>query len=325
MRLFSPKDNLPLDSAIVEQALHWMVSLQSGTADRAQQQACQRWRDAHPHHELAWQRLAGLNRDVRDSTATLPPSSARRLLYARHACSRRTLLKGFAGLGIATVSGLGMHERVVMPELFSDYRTATGERRTLQLAGLQLNLDTHTALDSRETAGIRVLALNLGRVLLAVGAGTAVRVQTADGWVRPAPLARLIISYDPGEQPGTRVQVLAGSVVAEPLHGGTVALGPFQQLVFDRHQASTPGSVTAAAEAWTQGLLVAERMPLGRLVAQLNRYRRGVLRCDSAVAGLQVSGTFSIDQPDASLDLLARVLPVRVQRVFGYWATVVPA
>ena len=57
------------------------------------------------------------------------------------------------------------------------------------------------------------------------------------------------------------------------------------------------------------------------MIAQLNLYRRGVVRCDPQVAALRVSGSFSIDRPDASLDLLTRVLPIRVQRVFGYCLT----
>ncbi|MNR08085.1 fec operon regulator FecR [compost metagenome] len=83
--------------------------------------------------------------------------------------------------------------------------------------------------------------------------------------------------------------------------------------------------LAVGAEAWTQGLLVAQRMPLGELLAELDRYRPGVLRCDPRITGLQVSGSFSIDQPDASLELITQVLPVRVQRVLGYWASVVPA
>ena len=89
--------------------------------------------------------------------------------------------------------------------------------------------------------------------------------------------------------------------------------------------AAATSSTDAAASAWTQGLLIAERMPLGELLAELDRYRTGFLRCDPAIAALQVSGAFSIDQPDASLSLLTKVLPVRVHKVFGYWANVLPA
>jgi len=326
MSVFEPEDSQPLDKAVVEQAMVWMVALQSGISGAAEQQACQHWRKEHPQHELAWQRLTGLNRDVRDSTAALPASSARRLLRARSTPSRRTLLKGFAGLGLAAATGFSVRERVLLPELFSDYRTPTGERRQVQLAGgIQLNLDTHTALDVRDTSTAPELTLNLGRVLLAMGAGATVRVKTANGWVQSAPLSRLIISHDLTDLAGTQVQVLAGSATVEPLRGGSFTVGTHQQVAFDRHRTGPLESVKPSAEAWTRGLLIADRMPLAQVITQLNRYRRGVLRCDPAIAGLQVSGSFSLDRPDDSLDLLSSVLPIRVQRVFGYWATVVPA
>lgn len=326
MSAFKPEEHQALDTAVVEQAMLWMVALQSGVSDAAQQQACQHWRQESPQHELAWQRLAGLNRDLRDSTSTLPASSARRLLQARSTSSRRMLLKGFVGLGVAAATGFSVRERVLLPELFSDYRTTTGERRQFQLAGdIQFNMDTQTALDVSNRSHPPVLTLNLGRILLAVGAGNPIRVKTANGWIQPTTLSRLIISHDLDGLPGTQVQVLTGSALVAPLHGDSFAIGTNQQRAFDSNRSGLPGHVAATAEAWAKGLLIADRMPLAEVVTQLDRYRRGLLRCDPAVAGLQVSGSLSLDNPDASLDLLASILPIRVQRVFGYWATVVPA
>ncbi|ONH52760.1 FecR family protein [Pseudomonas cedrina] len=322
MNRFKPNHDQPLDEGVLDQALNWMVALQSGTCGAAEQYACQQWRNDNPQHELAWQRLAGLSRDMRLNTHTLPAPSARQLLRARSVPSRRTVLKGFAGLGVATALGLSVRERVLLPELFSDYHTATGERRHLRLADSgELQLDTRTAVDIQ---GVH-LTLNFGRLLLATGASAGTAIQTDDGWVRPAALSRMIISQDLPRQHGTQVQMLSGSAAVEPLHGVGTLIGIGQQLAFNRLQVGPLTAVPSAASAWTQGLLIAERMPLGEVLSQLDRYRRGVLRCDPAVAGLQVSGSFSLDQPDASLDLLAKVLPVRVRRVFGYLATVVPA
>ena len=322
MTLFQPADDQLLDEYVLDQALMWMVTLQSGVSGAVEQQACAAWRNANPHHELAWQRLTGLSRDLRSSTAALPAPTARQLLRARSLTSRRTLLKGFAGLGIAAAMGLGVRERVVLPQLFSDYRTTTGERRPLQLAGAgAVQLDTQTAVDVRGPQ----LTLNQGRLLLATAADTFVGIKTAHGWVRPAALSRLVISEDLPGLRGTLVQVLAGNVSVEPQQGGRVSIRAGQQLSFDRQQSGPLQTLTPAADAWSRGLLIAERMPLAQVIDQLNRYRRGVLRCDPAVASLQVSGSFSLDRPDASLDLLAKVLPVRVQRVFGYLATVVSA
>lgn len=312
----------PLDESVLDQALIWMVTLQSGTSSAADQQACQQWRNENPQHELAWQRLVGLGCDMRRNTHALPASSARQLLRARSVPSRRAVLKGFAGLGVATALGLSVRERMLLPELFSDYHTDTGERRHVRLADAgELQLDTRTAVDIRGAE----MTLNLGRLLLSSGTSGTTAIKTAYGWVRPTAMSRLIISQGMPRQQGTDVQLLSGSASVEPLRGAGIRLDAGQQLTFDSFHSGQPESVPSTAEAWTQGLLIAERMPLGDLLGHLDRYRRGVLRCDPAIAGLQVSGSFSTDRPEASLDLLAKVLPVRVQRVFGYLATVVPA
>lgn len=323
MSLFEPGNAQRLDQDVVEQALQWMVIVQSGVSTEAERQACQHWRTQSPQHEMAWLRLTGLNADFRDSTRMLPAAGARTLLRSRNVTSRRTLLKGFAGLGVALATGYSVRERILLPELFSDYRTATGERRQVSLAqNTDLTLDTHTALDARTTGSATDLTLNLGRVLIT---GANISLSTAYGRVQPTGYSRLVISQNLPGVDGTRVQVLTGSASIELAWGDSFSLGAGQQVTFDSRAAGPRGQVMAGADAWVNGLLIAERMPLSQVIAQLNRYRPGVVRCDPAVAALQVSGSFSIDRPDASLDLLARVLPIRVQRVFGYWANVVAA
>ncbi|HNR11604.1 MAG TPA: hypothetical protein PKN72_10460 [Nitrosomonas europaea] len=79
-----------------------------------------------------------------------------------------------------------------------------------------------------------------------------------------------------------------------------------------------------SATAWTRGLLVAERMRLEDFLAELGRYRSGVLRCDPAVRDLIVSGVYSLDDTDQSLRLLAQALPVQVQTVTRWWTIVGP-
>ena len=73
-------------------------------------------------------------------------------------------------------------------------------------------------------------------------------------------------------------------------------------------------------------MLLADGMPLGVLAAELARYRKGVLRCDPAVANLRVSGTFPLADTDRSLAMLAATYPVVVaSRLGGYWVTLGPA
>lgn len=325
-----------LEPHIVEQALVWVVTLQSGTCHAHERDACQVWRALDPRHELAWQRLNGFGQSLREGTGALPPSGARRLLQTRAMASRRTLLKGFAGLGVVAATGWSVHDRLLMPQWFADLHTGTGERRRIELAhGGAMQLDTQTALDDRGDT----LHLLRGRILLELRDGPVQPLTTPLAWVSPQAGARLVVSH--GET-GTLVQVLAGTASLGGVHSGWRAralkagvqpprtsgqanptwLKGGQQLLVTAPSLDTPGALASYPDAWARGLLIAERMPLGALVTELDRYRPGVLRCDKHVAALQVTGSFSLDQPDASLELLVRTLPIRIHHLLGYWTTV---
>ncbi|MDH8131951.1 iron dicitrate transport regulator FecR, partial [Klebsiella pneumoniae] len=58
-------------------------------------------------------------------------------------------------------------------------------------------------------------------------------------------------------------------------------------------------SVDDESAAWSQGILSFSDKPLSEVIATLSRYRNGVLRCDPAVAGLRLSGTFPLKNTDA--------------------------
>jgi transmembrane sensor len=79
------------------------------------------------------------------------------------------------------------------------------------------------------------------------------------------------------------------------------------------------------SQAWLRGVLPADRLRLDALVAELSRYRPGVLRCHEQVSGLRLTGSFSLDDTDAALTLVARTLPVRIERMTRYWVSIVPA
>jgi transmembrane sensor len=80
--------------------------------------------------------------------------------------------------------------------------------------------------------------------------------------------------------------------------------------------ASEFGAITPTDDestSWTQGVLSFSDKPLGEVIATLSRYRNGVLRCDPAVAGLRLSGTFPLNNTDAILNVIAQTLPVKIQ------------
>lgn len=65
-------------------------------------------------------------------------------------------------------------------------------------------------------------------------------------------------------------------------------------------------------------------MPLGQFLDELGRHRRGVLRCDPAVAELPLTGVFPLADTDRVLAALQQSLPVEVYGVTRYWVTVRP-
>lgn len=233
--------------------------------------------------------------------------------------SRRTLLGGLAATGALLASGYGISQCDVLPTLFSDCATGTGQRRGWRLApGLSVLLDSRSALDS---VG-RAVTLQRGRVLLEVTQGAGVSLRTAQARILPGQTARLIVQQ---QASFTLVQMLEGVASIEYGSAAPVALDTGWQQLFSDTQSTPRAALPAGAGAWTHGHLVAERMPLAEVLEELDNYRPGVLRCDPRVAGLQVSRSLSLDQPDNSLVLLSEVLPVRVQRVLGFWVNVVPA
>ncbi|MBH9327964.1 FecR family protein, partial [Pseudomonas aeruginosa] len=78
-------------------------------------------------------------------------------------------------------------------------------------------------------------------------------------------------------------------------------------------------------DAWTRGMLMADRMPLAEVLAELARYRRGVLRCDPQLARLAVSGAYPLLDLRRTLGMLQATYPLKVRGVTDYWISLVPA
>ncbi|MBR8657942.1 iron dicitrate transport regulator FecR, partial [Achromobacter sp. Marseille-Q0513] len=83
--------------------------------------------------------------------------------------------------------------------------------------------------------------------------------------------------------------------------------------------------VSEDAASWSRGVLVADAWRLDDFLAELGRYRPGLLRCDPAVADLRVSGVFPLRDTDRALHNLERGLPVTVVYRTRYWVTLRPA
>ncbi|MDG9929560.1 FecR domain-containing protein [Pseudomonas sp. GD04015] len=227
-----------------------------------------------------------------------------------------------------------MSWRYELSAALADQRTASGERRRLVLPdGTLLELNTATAVDVRFDEQQRSVVLHGGEILVGTAhdpLGRPFTVVTPEGRLVPVG-TRFVVRRDdaPTRASGvTRLAVTEGMVQIHPADGAgetPVLVKASEQAYFSRHQVTAVQPLREAGLAWTEGVLVAEGMPLGDFIAELSRYHRGRLRCEAEVAHLRITGTWPLaaDSPsEAILASLERQLPVRVRRFTRYWVTV---
>jgi len=310
----------PIDPIILREAAEWLTRLHEGDAGPRDWEAIECWRTTSPAHGRAWQRAEALLGDLR----ALPGGPLRATLE-RSAARRRHLLR-MLWLPLLPAAGwLGWQQLRIDGERF---RSATGEQRPVTLADgtrLLLNTDTEIAVDFH--TGARTIRLLGGEILVTSAPDPSpvprpLRVVTQDGSVRPIG-TRFSVRRAHGDG-ASRVVVFEGAVEVTG-QGQRARVDAGQRLEFG---ASGPGRAQAHAgvgdEAWTQGMVVARRMRLSDLIAELDRYHPGFLRCHPDVADLRISGTFPALARERSLQLLAETLPVQVRQRSSYWVTVEP-
>ncbi|TFY93057.1 FecR family protein [Pseudomonas nabeulensis] len=309
-----------LSHASLEQAAQWYVRLQDQGSTQ-EQQRWQAWVAQHPEHLAAWQYVERVSQ--RFAPLLDQPQGASRALRSTRRQTLKTLLVVCGGSTLAW----GTWRTTALPRLVggwsADYATASGETRDTLLAdGSHVWLNALSALDVRFDAVQRLLNLRFGEVLIdtAKDAHRPFLVDTEQGRMQ-ALGTRFSVVHDDNH---TQLNVFEGRVRVTTLSQQVRIIEAGQQSVFTRDGFQPTASASQAREAWSRGVLLADNLPLGELVAELNRYRPGHLGCDPSVAQLPVMGSFPLMDSDHALHLLQAALPVRVERLMPWWATVRP-
>ncbi|WP_255465736.1 FecR domain-containing protein [Pigmentiphaga sp. H8] len=314
----------------MQRALEWQVTFWSGEITPRERAAFDRWLAQDPGHARAWNQVQRTGQRVRSLTGPVEGEALRAADAARRTGTRRTLLRA---MGLFTAAGVAVYTARNAPpvqSMLAEHRTRRGERQNLLLPdGTRLVLDTDTAIDLRFTAQARDVLLRAGEVFIA----TAPDPRGAQG-LPPRPFSvhtrhgavqaigtRFAVRLSDGK---SMVSVDEGAVRVQPrlASAGPVRLEAGQRTWFSEAAVEPPTASIPGDPAWTRGLLVAERMRLRDFLAELGRYRNGVLRCDPAVQDLVVSGVYPLDDTDLALSTLAHALPVRIDSVTRYWVTV---
>ncbi|WP_315123423.1 FecR domain-containing protein [Comamonas antarctica] len=312
-------------SSFEEQAIEWLVEMRSGRAGERERAALAHWLCADPRHRQAWQRLGGALDATFDSGGRAPDMRASTVDAAlqratARAGGRRRMLRGALGLGgvglgtawLAQGSGL-------LPDWRADLHTATGERRSVTLAdGSHLELDARTSVDIDFRAGQRTILLRQGQLLARLGSTQEPPfvARSRHGEAR-AQGTRFLLRQ---EQERTLALALEGDLALRS-GGESALLQPGRSAYLDGSSVAMAGlpAIPEAATAWVRGLLQAEDMPLGEVLAALKPYRLGFMRVSPQAARLRVTGVYGLDDSDATLQALADTLPIAIHRHSGGW------
>lgn len=316
-----------LPDSVLDQAISWLVKIESGGSNPGLLEACQRWRQADALHEAAWQALRQSDATFHGLAAlpgTVASDTLQNLNSGRH--SRRHAIKLLGmGLVVSGVAGWSLRESTWVP-WGADYATGVGERRQFMLNdGTRLQLNTSSVVDVKFTARHRLIGLRRGEIFIDTGKDNAAPDGRRSFWVS-TPHARLQAIGTAfavrDDHQGTRVRVEDG-VVAIHGQGEPVLIAAAEEYVIDANGSHRVDVSSINASAWTRGQLVAKRMLLRDLAAELARYRHGWLRCDPDIAQLEVSGVFQLDDIDRALSALSDSLPVRLERFTPLWTHIV--
>lgn len=316
-----------LTESVIKTAIAWRIRLESGLAQTSDKEACRHWRDADPAHELAWQRLGKLDSVFHDA-AGKAPALARTTLHRtdeeRRRLSRRQALSVITGsaLGLSSLGWLAVDQGLVQ-RLDADYATRTGERHQYLLRDhSRLWLNTDSAIKVRFDDSERHLHLSRGEIHLHTATDARpLQVHFPQGSLTTLGTRFLVRR----ERQHTLVQVIEGDVTVRPRLAGSPAQVKGGQVfrISDTGLTAVDGR-RFDYSAWVDGIFSVRNMPMAELLAELSRYRTGVLRCDSRLEDFLASGVYQLSDTDLALEAMARSANAEVRYFTRWWAEIVP-
>ncbi|MGD8220794.1 FecR domain-containing protein [Pseudomonas thivervalensis] len=317
----------PLDPKVLEEAAEWLMRLSERDLSDSERAEWECWRASSPERGRAWSRAQVLQGKL----GGLPRSLAMSALDRPSSPERRAALGKLALLLAVVPASWGSWKLAQSQQWSADYHTAVGERRELTLAdGSHLTLNTDTAIDVLFDTQQRLIQVREGEILVqtapdASPQGRPFLVSTREGRMQ-ALGTRFTVRQLPSR---TQLAVLEGAVrieLANARQAAPLIVNAGQRTDFSSLAFGPLTPTDRNVGAWTQGMLMADKMRLADFVAELARYRRGFVRCDPAIAELRVSGAFPINDTQRTLNMLVQTYPVLVTgHLSGYWVTLSPA
>ncbi|MDP9835503.1 transmembrane sensor [Neorhizobium huautlense] len=306
-----------------EEAAAWFARLQSDDVSAEDYRAHEAWMSACHENARQYLKLSAMWTEMDDIADPRKRLSVVRQQRRAGAVGRRSFLAG--GAAAALAAGLvAVHG---LPDvLTSDYTTSVAERRSITLDDgsiIDMDADTAIAVDFSSTA--RNLHLRKGRAFFKVAkdAGRPFSVIARNG--RATALGTEFVVHSSADT--ITVAVVESRVSVSYPGASSAILDAGEKISYDHAGLGAVTTVDSETEiAWQRGKLIFEDVPLGQVVSDLNRYRRGIIKVvDSDLQTLRVSGIFDVTRPDRVLEAITQTLPVKALALTPYLILLHPA
>lgn len=295
------------------QAVEWLARRHDPDTTGFDARAFQAWLAENPRNRRAFAEIEALWQASGTASAT---GITARPAVSRRAFSRRVLAAGVAALAVTGAATLAL-----APEP-ADFRTAPGETARITLPdGTAVDLSTDTALRLVFSDTERRVELLSGEAFFAVAKDTArpFRVRSQETEAEALGTAFSVARTDDGARVtvtehsvavtagGERRVITAGQHVETFAMGRHLPLGPVEEAHIERDL------------SWRAGKLVFLDRPLGQVVAELDRWRRGrTMILDGDLAARPVTVVLDTRRAGIAVPILARAVPMRWTDVTPY-------
>lgn len=316
-----------VSAEVLQQAIGWQMRDGTGNSANRDDAEFKAWLNAHPDHARAWRQLGMLDAELQAARG----HAVRKVLTqrGRGSAGKRALSAVLPALMLAMALGI-WHQYQPLPDLLADEHTVVGERKRVVLPDQTIvHLNTSTAIDLAFDSRRRELRVLKGEVEIETSHANPAEnrpfvVTTEDGSMRA--LGTRFVVRRMADQ-GTLLSVTQSAVLAWPADCGNDdadcdaarRIEQGQAVLLQKDGLAGQTAANSQVDAWKDGMLVVENMRLADVVRELARYRFGHVQVADAIADLEVSGTFPLDDSDLALSSLVAALPVRLHTRTRYW------
>lgn len=316
---------LYISEAVVEQAIHWRIRLESGEFQSTDVQACKQWRQSDPLHELAWQRLqqmeSAFHRVADQGSGDIAHAALLKTdTHFQHMSRRQALRKlGGAALSVAALSWMA-HDQGMIHRLQADFSTGNAISHQVLQDHSDVWLNRESAIELAFSKDFRKVTLTRGEIRLSAAdevrpmliktPQTSISTRSAQVFVRNTSDHALI-------------QVAKGQARIKPeFAGGSFNAYAGQTFRIAKSHIHELDNRRFDYSAWIDGVLSVRNMPLKDFLAELSVYRSGFMHCSPALENHLVSGVYQLRDTDLILQTLARSARAELRYRTRWWAEI---